>query len=99
MQIAEVTGAQRDQMTVRAEVGLEVRDLAAVLADLEPQLFGRAGTQLTREGDGVSVDGGGPGRGRDGGRPVGAGDGEVRAQRQIAGVLGIAAGVKSAKRR
>ena len=46
VQVGQVSGAQRDQVAVGAEVGLQVGDRLAVLADLEGELAGPAGGQV-----------------------------------------------------
>src|SRR5690606_18637782 len=87
VQVGEVAGAQRHQVAVGAQVGLEVGDGPAVPGDGEPEVARPAGAQGAGQPDLVAVDVcGGAGLGQ-GARPVGAGDGEVGAEGEVAGPL------------
>lgn len=88
VQEREVAGAQRHQVAVGAQVGLQVGDRAAVPADREDEVAGAAGLDLAGERDLVAVHlGGGRGFGQRLGRVV-AGHAEVGAQHQALGVGG-----------
>ena len=64
VQVGEVAVAQRDQVPVGAEVGLQVGDRLAVPADRQRQLDVLAGARSPVEGDAVAVDRGGAARRR-----------------------------------
>lgn len=87
VQVGEVTGTQRDEVSVGGEVGLEVGDRAAAPADVEPEVFRGAGAERPVEGHGVAVDRGGAGRLGELGGLVGAGYGEIGAESEVGGVL------------
>ena len=81
VQVGEVACPQRDQVSVGAEVGLQVGDRTAVLRDLQPEHRVLAGDEVPGQGHRVAVDL------RDASVPVlwgtghAAGDGEVRPER------------------
>ncbi len=84
VQVGQVAGAQRDQVAVCAQVGIEIGDGRTVAGDRERQRSA-CGAEVAVEGDGVAVDRRRARRGRQCRRLQIAADVDVPAQGELAG--------------
>jgi hypothetical protein len=88
VQVGQVPGAQRYQVSVRPQVGLEVGDGPAAAADPQGHPAGGAGDEIAGQLDGVPVDGARPRHRWQRHRSIAAGSGYIGTQRERLGQVG-----------